>query len=177
MAKQRTYPSDLSDARWALRQALSTGCRGTGHRPRRIRQRRLRTLLTQVASTHPTITKIWADSAYRTKVIESIATCGIDVEVVRRDPTSRGFTVPPRRWVVERTLGWPMLHRRLARDYEALPTRSEAMIHIPMIDLLARRLTGENTQPGEGLEGPDQLHGSGHVGRSPCLGGLGREPQ
>jgi len=38
-----------------------------------------------------------------------------------------------------------MLHRRLARDYETLPTRSEAMIHLAMTDLMARRLTGEAT--------------------------------
>jgi transposase len=53
--------------------------------------------------------------------------------------------VLPRRWVVERTFGWLMFHRRLARDYEALPARSEAMIQLAMIDLLARRLTGETT--------------------------------
>ncbi|MFE5809010.1 IS5 family transposase [Streptomyces sp. NPDC056491] len=46
---------------------------------------------------------------------------------------------------VERTYGWLMLHRRLARDYETLPTRSEGVIHIAMTDLMARRLTGENT--------------------------------
>lgn len=38
-----------------------------------------------------------------------------------------------------------MLRRRLARDYETLPTRSEAMIHLAMTDLIARRLTGEST--------------------------------
>ncbi|AKA09235.1 hypothetical protein SAZ_41210 [Streptomyces noursei ZPM] len=38
-----------------------------------------------------------------------------------------------------------MLHRRLARDYEALPERSEAMIHLAMTDLMARRPTGEAT--------------------------------
>jgi transposase len=102
-------------------------------------------LLTQVAAENPTITKTWADSAYRTKVIEGGAALGIDVEVVRRDPATRGFAALPRRWVAERTLGWLMLHRRLARDYEALPARSEAMIHVAMIDLMARRLTGEST--------------------------------
>jgi DDE superfamily endonuclease len=40
---------------------------------------------------------------------------------------------------------WLMFHRRLARDYEALPARSEAMIHLAMIDLMTRRLTGEAT--------------------------------
>jgi hypothetical protein len=38
-----------------------------------------------------------------------------------------------------------MLHRRLARDYETRPARSEAMIHIAMADLMARRLASENT--------------------------------
>jgi hypothetical protein len=46
---------------------------------------------------------------------------------------------------VERTYGWLMLHRRLARDYETHPARSEAMIHLAMADLMARRLTGETT--------------------------------
>ncbi|MFH0518162.1 hypothetical protein ACHBTE_13390 [Streptomyces sp. M41] len=38
-----------------------------------------------------------------------------------------------------------MLHRRLARDCEILPARSEAMVHFAITDLMARRLTGENT--------------------------------
>ena len=38
-----------------------------------------------------------------------------------------------------------MQHRRLARDYETLPARSEAMIHVAMIGLMTRRLTGETT--------------------------------
>src|SRR5215831_17939618 len=104
-----------------------------------------RHLLAKAAAAHPTIGKAWADSAYRNAVIEHGATLGIDVEVVRRDPATRGFAPLPRRWTVERTLGWLMLHRRLARDYEALPARSEAMIHLAMIDLMARRLTGEST--------------------------------
>ncbi|GAA1339014.1 hypothetical protein GCM10009647_082150 [Streptomyces sanglieri] len=36
-----------------------------------------------------------------------------------------------------------MFHRRLARDYETLPARSEAMVHLAMTDLMSRRLTGE----------------------------------
>jgi hypothetical protein len=38
-----------------------------------------------------------------------------------------------------------MTHRRLARDYEAHPHRSEAMIHLAMINLMTRRPTGEST--------------------------------
>ncbi|MGK5496617.1 transposase [Streptomyces sp. URMC 125] len=58
----------------------------------------------------------------------------------------------PWRWVVERTLGRLMHHRRLARGYETLPARSEAMIHLAMIDLMSRRLTGEATPTGAAPE-------------------------
>jgi transposase len=102
-------------------------------------------LLSRIAQTHPRIAKAWADSGYRTKVIDHGATLGIDVEVVQRAPDTKGFTVIPRRWVVERTFGWLMHHRRLARDYETHPHRSEAMIHLAMIDLISRRLTREST--------------------------------
>ncbi|MFD7897196.1 transposase [Streptomyces sp. NPDC059743] len=46
-------------------------------------------------------------------------------------------------WVVERTFGWLMHRRRLARDYETHPHRSEVIIHVAMIDLISRRLTRE----------------------------------
>ncbi|MFC9397227.1 IS5 family transposase [Streptomyces sp. NPDC057027] len=104
-----------------------------------------RHLLTQIASDHPTVTKAWAGMGYKNAVVEHGAALGIDVDIVRRDPATKGFVVQPRRWVVERTLGWLMNHRRLPRDYEALPARSEAMIHVVMISLMTRRLTGENT--------------------------------
>ncbi|GGJ03736.1 hypothetical protein GCM10010121_012590 [Streptomyces brasiliensis] len=68
---------------------------------------------------------------------------GIDVQPVHRPPGARGFTIRPRRWTIERSIGRLMHHRRLARDYERHPHRSEAMIHLAMIDLMARRLTGE----------------------------------
>ncbi|GHC90806.1 hypothetical protein GCM10010349_79100 [Streptomyces flavofungini] len=54
-----------------------------------------------------------------------------------------------------------MLHRRLARDYETLPARSEAMIHLAMADLMARRLTGENTISWRDPTSPDQLRITG----------------
>jgi transposase len=103
------------------------------------------TLIDQIAATHPSIRKAWVDGGYRQHLVEHAAALGIDMEIVRRDPATKGFTPLPRRWVAERTLGWLMLHRRLARDYETLPTSSEAMIHLAMIDNMTRHLTGENT--------------------------------
>ncbi|MGC4857517.1 transposase, partial [Micromonospora sp. DT4] len=55
----------------------------------------------------------------------------------------KGFKVLPRRWVVERTFGWLVRNRRLARDYERLTVNSEARIKIAMIRLMTMRLAGQ----------------------------------
>lgn len=102
-------------------------------------------LLDRVAAEHPRVRKVWVDGGYRRHLVEHAATLGIDMEITQRRPGAKGFTPIPKRWAVERTYGWLMLHRRLARDYETHPHRSEAMIHLAMTDLMARRLTGENT--------------------------------
>jgi transposase len=43
----------------------------------------------------------------------------VSVEIVRRCDVSR-FVVLPRRWIVERTIGWLNRCRRLAKDRECL---------------------------------------------------------
>jgi transposase len=102
-------------------------------------------LLTQIAADHPTITKAWVDTGYKSQAIEHGAALGIDVDVVPRNTQVKGFSVVPRRWVVERSFGWIMMHRRLARDYEAKPAHSEGMIRLAMISNLAKRATGETS--------------------------------
>jgi len=62
------------------------------------------------------------------------------VEVVKRNQDSSGFEVLPRRWVVERTFGWLMMHRRLARDYETTDDSAEAFIYLAMIRIQLRRI-------------------------------------
>ncbi|MFE0440114.1 IS5 family transposase [Streptomyces nigra] len=118
-------------------------------------------LLDQVAAGHPGIRKVWVDGGYRQHLVEHAATLGIDMEIVPRKPRTRGFTPVPKRWTVERTYGWLMLHRRLARDYETLPARSEAMIHLAMTDLMARRLTGEATIFWRDPTSPEQIRITG----------------
>jgi transposase len=102
-------------------------------------------LLDQAKETYPTISKSWVDAGFKNAVVEHGAQLGIDVEVVNRNPGVRGFHVVKRRWVVERSIGWIMMHRRLARDYETLTASSEAMIHIASIDNLTKRITDETT--------------------------------
>lgn len=102
-------------------------------------------LLDQATGAYPTLSKAWVDAGFKKTVIEHGATLGVDVETVTKDPQLKGFSVIKRRWVVERTIGWLMQHRRLARDYETLPTTSATMIRIAMIDNLTRRVTDETT--------------------------------
>ena len=52
----------------------------------------------------------------------------------------KGFEVLPKRWVVERTFVRFGRYRRLSKDYEYLPTTSETMIYIAMINLMLRCL-------------------------------------
>lgn len=102
-------------------------------------------VLNQAKALHPTITTTWVDQGFKNRFVEHAATLGVNAEIVTRNPEARGFHVLKRRWVVERTIGWLMLHRRLARDYETLTTSSEAMINPAMIDNVSKRITGEAT--------------------------------
>jgi transposase len=101
--------------------------------------------INQAKAVHPRITKAWVDTGFKNRFVEHAATLGISAEVVHRNPAVRGFHVLKRRWVVERTIGWLMLHRRLTRDHETPTTSFEAMIHLAMIDNVSKRITDETT--------------------------------
>ncbi|MFI6951810.1 IS5 family transposase [Streptomyces sp. NPDC050422] len=89
----------------------------------------------------PTITRLWADGGYTgTLITWALTVLHLVVTVIKRSDDTSGFVVLPRRWVVERTFGWLMRSRRLARDYERRPDTSEAMILWPMTMLMTRRL-------------------------------------
>lgn len=105
-----------------------------------------RCLLAGLAPLHQRLKKIWADAAYRGQ--ELAAWCqaegGWDLEVVKRTPGTRGFSVVPRRWVVERTLSWISRNRRMSKDYERKVQTSETLIQVAMIRLLLVRLGRKN---------------------------------
>jgi len=65
----------------------------------------------------------------------------VDGQPVLRLLPRGGFQVQRHRWKVERTFGWLIRYRRLARDYEGLPSSSEALIQIAAIRLFLTRLT------------------------------------
>ena len=102
-------------------------------------------LLKRVKPLYPWLRAVFADSVYnRLAALLACFLFGLALTVVRRAAGSSGFVVQPRRWVVERTLGWLGRWRRLSKDYEALPEVSEAMVTLAMIRLMLHRLADPN---------------------------------
>ncbi len=69
----------------------------------------------------PTISKLYADGGYAgPKLRKEIREQGLPdiLEIVEKSKDTKGFTVLPRRWVVERTFAWMGRCRRLSKDYE-----------------------------------------------------------
>ena len=104
----------------------------------------------------PRLQHIWADQGYTGEVHRWAAEYhGLTVEVVypplrqlkRSAPdvlaemeNASGFQVLPKRWMGERTFSWLGRQRRLSKDYEYLPSPSEAWIYLVGIRLLLARL-------------------------------------
>jgi transposase len=80
----------------------------------------------------------FADRAYRGERVGTVTT--ITVEIVEPEDGQTGFAVQPRRWVVERTLGWIGRCRRLARDHEATVSSALAFFVLAAAMVLVRRL-------------------------------------
>jgi len=87
---------------------------------------------------------IWADGGYAGTLLDWVANLRpvrrLRMEIVKRSDDVKGFTVLPKRWIVERTFGWLSFQRRFSKDYEFCTDTSEALIRIAMIGLMVRRL-------------------------------------
>lgn len=89
----------------------------------------------------PSVATIFADGGYAGRLVAyARQRLRIAVEVVRKPADQQGFAVLPRRWVVERTLGWIVRCRRLDHDYERLPATAAAWTKWAMIGIMTRRL-------------------------------------
>jgi putative transposase len=100
-------------------------------------------VLGQVAQWFPCLRKIWTDGGYTGEAFETWVTDHwpkVEVEVIKRSDQAKGFVPLAQRWIVERTFGWLMRHRRLVRDYERTTSSAEAWIHLAMIRIQLRRL-------------------------------------
>jgi putative transposase len=107
-------------------------------------------LLRKVGDRLPRMEKVWADRGYSGKRIgEWILKerLGWALEIVKpprrwvrvaadeEPPPWVGFTVLPRRWVIERTIAWILRNRRMSRDYQFLAQTTEALVYVAMIRL------------------------------------------
>jgi putative transposase len=102
-------------------------------------------LLKKIKGLYCWLTVVFADSIYnRLPVLLACFLLGLTLIIVRRIAGTTGFVVIPRRWIVERTLGWLGRWRRLSKDYEELPEVSEAMVTLAAIRMMLQRLVHPN---------------------------------
>ena len=72
----------------------------------------------------------------------------IAVTVVKRtDKEVKGFIALPKRWVVERTLGWINRARRFSKDFEATIESALAWLQMALAFLIMRRLARSKIAP------------------------------
>jgi len=109
----------------------------------------LKLLVIRLFNAIGTLKIMWADAGYDgTPVAAFVKTAAaITLEVVKRT-SPHSFQVVRRRWVIERTFGWLMRWRRLARDYERRTEHHEAMVWWATVFIMTRRLARyQNSQP------------------------------
>lgn len=101
-----------------------------------------KTVIAKIRHRLPRLRLVWADGGYAGQLVSWVARLfDWSLEIVKRPDDLKGFEVLPHRWVVERTFGWLIRYRRHSKDYEQLPSVSEAMIYTAMIHLMLRRLS------------------------------------
>jgi transposase len=92
---------------------------------------------------YPFLLKLYADSGYQGPQFQGAllrVMRQLNVEIVKRSDTAKGFTVLPKRWIVERTIGWLNRCRRLAKDWECLNRSALAFLRWSSIRIMLRKL-------------------------------------
>lgn len=90
--------------------------------------------------TGETVEVAFVDQGYTgDEAAQQAAEHGIRLAVVRLPAAKNGFVLLPRRWVVERSFAWLARFRRLARDYERLPTTLAGLHFLAFAILMLNR--------------------------------------
>jgi len=100
-------------------------------------------LLKDVRRKSPWVEMAFVDGGYQGDEAQRAAfeASHIAITVVKRtDKEVKGFVVLPKRWVVERTLGWINRARRLSKDFEATIESALAWLQMALAFLIMRRL-------------------------------------
>jgi transposase len=91
---------------------------------------------------YPFLLKLYADSGYQGRQFQQRlrAACRlVNVEIVKRSELHK-FVVLPKRWIVERTIGWLNRCRRLAKDWDCLNQNALAFLRCASIRIMVRKL-------------------------------------
>jgi transposase len=99
-------------------------------------------LMASLFGLYPFLLRLYADGGYqgpRFKQGVSDAIARVNVEIVKRSDAGR-FVVLPKRWIVERTIGWLNRCRRLAKDWECLTCNGLAFLRWASVRLMVRKL-------------------------------------
>ena len=94
-------------------------------------------------ATGRSVTLAYADQGYTGEApAEAAREQGIHLEVIKLPYAKKGFVLLPRRWVVERSIGWAARFRRLARDYERLPETLAGLHFVAFAILMLVKVMG-----------------------------------
>ena len=99
-------------------------------------------LMSALFGMFPFLLKLYADGGYQGEKFQQglrRVCCQISLEVVKRSDAGK-FVVLPKRWIVERTIGWLNRCRRLAKDWECLNRNALAFLRWASIRLMLRKL-------------------------------------
>jgi transposase len=91
----------------------------------------------------PFLLKLYADGGYQGPQFKAAlqrVTRQVNLEIVKRSDAAKAFIVLPKRWIVERTIGWLNRCRRLAKDWEGLNRNALAFLRWASIRLMLRKL-------------------------------------
>ena len=111
-------------------------------------------LMAALLKEHPLLRKLYADGGYQgSKFYQALRRIlrKIKVGIVKRSDATNGFTVLPRRWVVERTIAWLNRCRRLAKDWECLDRNARAFLQWASVRSMLRRLCKVKNDPEQTL--------------------------
>ena len=99
-------------------------------------------VLKDIRYSFPWLRHVFADGGYADgKLKVALAKiCNWTIEIIKRSDRAKGFTVLPRRWVIERTFAWLNRYRRLAKDFEHTIASATAWLFMASVQLLARRI-------------------------------------
>jgi len=95
---------------------------------------------------YPFLRKLFADGGYQGPIFEQGVgkfLTQMNVDIVKRSDSAKGFVVLPRRWVVERTLAWLNRCRRLAKDFENRTRNALVFLKLASIRLMTRKLCNQ----------------------------------